>query len=177
MEKFDILADPRLIARLVRGATQRDAVRAALELITNSDDSYRRLEEKGIPHDGLIEVLYQKDGTCGRFSIRDAAEGMSYDEVSAAFRKYGAATSGLKEGKSVTGFFGTGAKNALAGMTDGRICTFKNKAFCDLRIFIDEDCLKGEIEGPSSANESLRSSHGIAGDGTVAYFLADPSVV
>ena len=106
MEKFDIQADPRLIARLVRGATQKDAVRAVLELISNSDDSYRRLEEKGINHDGLIEVQYKKDGSCGRFSVRDAAEGMSYDEVSAAFRKYGAATSGLKDGKSVTASLG-----------------------------------------------------------------------
>ncbi len=161
MEKFDIQADPRLIARLVRGATQKDAVRAVLELISNSDDSYRRLEEKGINHDGLIEVLYSKDGSCGQFSVRDAAEGMSYDEVSAAFRKYGAATSGLKDGKSVTGFFGTGAKNALAGMTDGRICTFNDNAFCDLRIFLDDNCLKGTIEGPHPATENLRSMHGI----------------
>ena len=141
MEKFDIQADPRLIARLVRSGTQGNAVRALLELITNSDDSYRLLEDKRIPRDGVIELLYEKEGTCGRFSVRDAAEGMSYDDLSAAFRKYGAATSGLKEGKSVTGFFGTGAKNALAGMTDGRICTFKNNAFCDLRIFLHEHCL------------------------------------
>jgi len=174
MKEFDIPADQRLIARQVRAATQGDAIRALLELIINSDDSYSCLEEKGIPNEGLIEVLYEKEGRCGHFSVRDAAEGMSYDEVSAAFEKYGAATSGFKEGKSVTGFFGTGAKNALAGMTDGRICTFQNNAFCEIRIFLRDDRLRGELEDPQPATESLRSRHGIAGNGTVADFLADP---
>jgi len=174
MERFDIPADQRLIARLVRAGIQGDTIRALLELIINSDDSYRRLDENKIPHEGLIEVLYEKDGVCGHFSVRDAAEGMSHDGIRAAFEKYGAATSGFKDGKSVSGFFGTGAKNALAGMTDGRICTFKNNASCKLRIFLHDNCLKGELEDPQAATEKLRSRHGIVGDGTLADFLADP---
>jgi len=174
MERFDILADPRLIARFVRAGTQGDAVRALLELITNSDDSYRRLEAQGLAHEGVIEVLYEKDGVRGRFSVRDAGEGMSYDTVS-AFRRYGAATSGFKDGQSVTGFFGTGAKNALASMTDGRICTLKKNSFCELRLFLRDDCLKGELDGPQVATENVRSRHGITGDGTVAHFVADPA--
>lgn len=106
--------------------------------------------------------------------MRDYAEGMSHDDMIAAFRKYGAATSGLKDGKSVAGFFGTGAKNALAGMTDGRICTFKGEDFCDLHIYLDGDSLKGELEGPMRAAEGLRSQHGIPANGTAAHFRADP---
>lgn len=174
MEKFDIQADQRLIARLVRSGTQADAIRALLELISNSDDSYRRLEESGTHHDGLIELIYEKVGQCGAFIVRDAAEGMSYDDMSAAFRRYGAATSGLKDGKSVTGFFGTGAKNALAGMTDGHLCTFKDNNYSVLRIFLHKDSLKGELDGPNVATEKMRSQHGIVGNGTAAYFRADP---
>ena len=88
--------------------------------------------------------------------------------------KYGAATSGLKDGKSVTGFFGTGAKNALAGMTDGRICTFKDDSFSDLRIFLQGNSLKGELEDPKPATEKMRAQHGIPRNGTAAYFRADP---
>src|SRR5271157_6422407 len=98
MEKFDIQADQRLIARLVRAGTQGDTIRALLELVTNSDDSYWRLEEKETQHEGLIEILYRKEGSCGLFTVRDFAEGMSHDDLSAAFHKYGAATSGLKDG-------------------------------------------------------------------------------
>lgn len=174
MEKFDIQADQRLIARLVRSGTQSNAIRALLELISNSDDSYRRLEEKGTRHEGVIELIYEKVGQCGLFIVRDAAEGMSYDDLSVAFRKYGAATSGLKDGKSVTGFFGTGAKNALAGMTDGHLCTFKDEKYSDLDIFLQEGSLKGELDGPKVATEKIRSKHGIVSNGTVAYFRADP---
>ena len=174
MERFEITADRRIIARSVRAGTQGDVIRALLELIINSDDSYRRLEGNRIPHEGLIEVLYEKENRCGHFSVRDAAEGMSHDEVRAAFEKYGAATSGFKDGKSVTGFFGTGAKNALAGMTDGRIYTFKNNALCELRIFLRDDCLQGELEDPQATTERLRSCHGIASEGTLADFRADP---
>jgi len=174
MEKFDIPADQRLVARLVRAGTQGNAIRALLELVTNSDDSYRRLEETKTQHEGLVEILYRKEGLCGLFTVRDFAEGMSHDDISAAFRKYGAATSGLKDGKSVTGFLGTGAKNALAGMTDGRICTFKDDNFSDLRIFLEGDSLKGELDGPKPATKEMRGQHGILKNGTAAYFRADP---
>lgn len=174
MERFDIQADQRLIARLVRAGTQGNAIRALLELVSNSDDSYRRLETAGNCQDASIELLYEKQGTCGVFTVRDHAEGMSHDDMIAAFCKYGAATSGLKDGKSVAGFFGTGAKNSLAGMTDGRLYTFKDHQFCGLRIYLDGDSLKGELEGPMRATEALRNQHGIAANGTAAYFRADP---
>jgi hypothetical protein len=174
MEKFDIQADQRLIARLVRAGTQGNAIRALLELITNSDDSYRLLEGAGQQHNGLIELLYKKEGACGLFTVRDSAKGMSHDDVTAAFRKYGAATSGLKDGNPVAGFFGTGAKNALGGMTDGRICTFKDGNFSELSIFLQGDSLKGELDGPKPASEKMRFQHGILGNGTAAYFRADP---
>jgi hypothetical protein len=157
MEKFDIQADQRLIARLVRAGTQGNAIRALLELLTNSDDSYRRLEETKAQNEGLIEILYRKEGLCGFFTVRDFAEGMSHNEISAAFRQYGAATSGLKDGNPVTGFFGTGAKNALAGMTDGRICSFKDDSFSNLRIFLEGHSLKGELDEPKKATEEMRS--------------------
>ena len=65
MEKFNIQADERLIARFVRAGTQGNAIRALLELISNSDDSYRRLEEKKTHHEGFVELIYEKDGQHG----------------------------------------------------------------------------------------------------------------
>lgn len=174
MEIFDIPADQRIVARAIRSGIQKDVIRALIELIINSDDSYIRLEEKKKKHNGTIDVLYNKESSCGVFAVRDEAEGMSYDDVSYAFRKYGAATSGLKEGKSVTGFFGTGAKNALAGMTDGHICTIKDGSLVDISIYLHEGGLKGKLDGPKAVTEKIRSIQGIAQDGTVAYFKADP---
>ena len=172
---FEIKTDPRLVARRVKTAIQGNAIRALVELITNCDDSYRILEGENVPLNGRIDVLYQKEGYCGRFAVRDNAAGMSYIELSHAFEKYGAATSGFKAGKAVTGFFGTGAKNALAGMTDGRICTFKDDMFTECRVFLDGNRLKGEIDDDAQpATAALRSKHEIDANGTVAYFMADP---
>lgn len=174
MKRFKIETDPRLVARRVRTAIQGNAIRALVELITNCDDSYRRLEGENMPVDGRIDVLYQKEGYSGRFAVRDNAAGMSYTELSHAFEKYGAATSGFKAGKAVTGFFGTGAKNALGGMSDGRICTFKNDIFTECRVFLDGNNLMGEIDDAQPATAALRLKHEIDANGTIAYFSADP---
>jgi hypothetical protein len=175
MRRFKIETDPRVVARRVRTAIQGSAIRALVELVTNCDHSYRRLlEGQTTRASGRIDVLYEKESYCGRFAVRDEAAGMSCAELSHAFEKYGAATSGYKDGEPVTGFFGTGAKNALGGMTDGRICTFKDNVFTECRVFLERETLMGEIEEPQAATAALRSKHGIEANGTVAYFSADP---
>jgi hypothetical protein len=47
--------------------------------------------------------------------------------------------SGMKRGKKVRGYFGQGAKDALAGMDGGKICTFKNGQFVECKLFIELD--------------------------------------
>ncbi|MBI2989472.1 MAG: sensor histidine kinase, partial [Deltaproteobacteria bacterium] len=131
MERGMIEADPRHTVRRIKTAMQGNAIRALVELITNADDSYIRLEEEKKTHKGLIEVLYKKEGYRGLFAVRDHAEGMSVDDVGRSFKKYGAATSGMKTGKRVRGYFGQGAKDALASMVDGRVCTFKDGRFVE----------------------------------------------
>ena len=126
MERGIIKASDRHTIRRMRTAMQGNAIRALVELITNADDSYIRLEEAGAPSKEVIEILYEKDGYCGLFAVRDNAEGMSIGDVGKSFKEYGAATSGMKTGKGVRGYFGQGAKDALAGMDGGRVCTFKD---------------------------------------------------
>jgi hypothetical protein len=175
MRTFTVTADPRLVARRVRTAIQGDVIKALVELITNCDDSYRLLESDGVSASGTIDIIYQKQNRFAcRFAIRDNAAGMSYDELSRSFENYGSSTSGYKCGKSVTGFFGTGAKNALAAMIGGRMCTFKDGIFTECRIFFKDDILSGEIDDARPATAALRLEHGINGNGTVAYFMADP---
>jgi hypothetical protein len=175
MRTFTVTADPRLVARRVKTAIQGDVIKALAELVTNCDDSYRILEGDNIPANGSIDIIYHKQGRFAcRFAVRDNAAGMSYDELSRNFEFYGSSTSGFKSGKSVTGFFGTGAKNALAAMIDGRMCTFKDGIFTECRIFFKDDILSGEIDDARPATAALRLEHGIEGNGTIAYFMADP---
>ena len=174
MERGIIEVDPRHTVRRVRTAMQGSVMRALVELVTNADDSYIRLEDEIKSHESLIEVVYKKEGRCGNFSVRDRAEGMSIEEVRASFKRYGALTSGMKTGKKVRGYFGHGAKDALASMIDGKICTFKGATFVECKLFIENGKLMYEITRPMPASQELRNIHKIDGNGTIAYFKADP---
>ena len=174
IERGIIEADTRHTTRRIKTAMQGSAIRALVELITNADDSYVRLEEQSKPCNGVIEIIYKKDGYCGLFAVRDYAEGMSIEEVRDSFKKYGAATSGMKGGKGVRGYFGQGAKDALASMLDGKICTFKDGKFVECKLFIKDEKPWYEINGPITANSDPRRAHKIENNGTVAYFKVDP---
>lgn len=176
MERGIIEADPRHTVRRIKTATQGNAIRALVELITNADDSYIRLEDEKKTHRGIIEVLYKKEGYRGLFAVRDHAEGMSIEDVRSSFKKYGAATSGLKTGKRVRGYFGQGAKDALAGMVDGKICTFKDSRFVECRLYIENGKPMYEFSDAIPAAVSLRSAHNIGANGTIAYFAVDSQV-
>jgi hypothetical protein len=170
-----IQSDDRHTSRRMRSAIQGNVIRALVELVTNSDDSYTRLESEGKTINKKIEIEYQKTSYNCEFTVRDYAEGMSIDDVKNGFTKYGAATSGLKEGKRVRGFFGQGAKDALACMKDGKICTFKNDEFVECKLYIENNIAKYEIKGPVPVDDWLRAKHKIPSNGTVAYFSTDPS--
>ena len=60
MKRGIIQADDRHTARRIKTAIQGSAIRALVELIINSDDSYIRLAEKGIKGKGIIEIIYEK---------------------------------------------------------------------------------------------------------------------
>lgn len=174
MEEGIIKATDRHTARRIRTAMQGNAIRALVELITNSDDSHIRLEEEGKATSGIIEIIYEKKGYCGHFTVRDYAEGMSIDDVREGFREYGAATSGMKTGRGVRGYFGQGAKDALAGMVDGKICTFKDDVYVKCELFIEDGKPHYRIYDPISASAKIRREHGIEANGTLAHFIIDP---
>lgn len=171
-----IKADDRHTIRRIRTALQGNVIRAIVELITNADDSYIRLDEDGISHMGVIEIVYKKDGYRAIFAVRDYAEGMSAENLKENFTKYGAATSGMKTGKRVRGYFGQGAKDALINMKNGKILTFKNGQFADCKLFIKKDKPWYDISDPVPATAKLRNLHNIEENGTVAYFEADRNV-
>jgi hypothetical protein len=175
IERGEIEVDSRHTARGIRTAIQGNVIRALTELITNADDSYTRLESENKPAKGIIEIEYKKERYGCEFTVRDFAEGMSVDGVRLGFTHYGASTSGLSEGKRVRGYFGQGAKDALASMKDGKICTFKDDSFVECRLYIENGKPRYEIIGPNHETQVPRYKHKIHENGTVAYFKNDPN--
>src|SRR3989338_7114807 len=94
--------------------TVKSAIDAAVELITNSNDSYNKLEGKKANINGTIELFveYKKGGTLKKIAIKDFAQGMDYDRLKVA-TIYGEAASGFEIGVSVRGLFGRGMKEAI----------------------------------------------------------------
>ena len=99
--------------------------KALVELITNSDDSYARLEKTGAPVTGSIRVGYERHHTGAVLMVTDQAEGMSFEEA-ARILTYGGAHSPLSRGEgNGRGYFGRGlsrlsSASATAGSRPSR---------------------------------------------------------
>jgi len=129
--------DPNIVAQLAQ-STIKSVVEAAVELVTNSDDSYRRLEESGVEVDGTIDVhvIREKGGACRLLEVADRAEGMD----SAALEKavtFAAQSSGFFQGRSVRGLFGRGLKEAIIGLGSGEVHTVRNGRESAVKIFME----------------------------------------
>lgn len=83
--------------------------RGIAEYITNSDDSYRRLQ-KFLDQDIIVEIHTRTSKKIEKLIIKDVAEGMSYSELENKFFQYFESFSGRERGEKVTGRFGTGGK-------------------------------------------------------------------
>ncbi len=68
--------DPQIVSQQAQ-STIKSMVDAVVELLTNCDDSYRRMElARSVPEgDVSIQVIREKGGTCPFLEITDHAEG------------------------------------------------------------------------------------------------------
>ncbi len=118
-------------------ATIRHLIDVAVELMTNCNDSYCRLEDEGKHLSGKIElyVSREKGSKCKEFKIKDYAEGMNKEKLSKAIG-YGEKSSGFTEGKTVRGLLGRGLKESIIGLgTDGEIYTKKEGVKHGIKIY------------------------------------------
>ena len=87
--------------------------KALIELITNCDDSYARLEKTGSQVTGHIRIKYQRHQAGALLVVTDQAEGMSFAKV-CSILAYGGAHSPLARGEGGgRGYFGRDLKQAI----------------------------------------------------------------
>lgn len=129
----------RIIEQLAK-ATVKNLIDGLVELITNSDDSYKRLEQAGHSVSGEIEIIVErkKGGICTCLQVRDKAEGMTREELEKAI-EFAGETSGIEEGKSVRGMFGRGLKETIIALGEGEIISVKNGKRVSTKIYIDKN--------------------------------------
>lgn len=100
--------------------------KALIELVTNCDDSYTRLEERGNSVSGAINIGYERHRNGAFVSVSDQAEGMDFERLKTILT-YGGAFSSLSKGETAgRGYFGRGLKQAIYGLGHGWIESVKD---------------------------------------------------
>lgn len=144
--------DPRKKRRDMRNALGDDILRYITELLTNSDDSYKRLETD-FPNKKNDNVIYisleperRNDGYI--LSVTDHAEGMSKETLETKFGTYaGDNANGISS--HARGIFGQGASDVLKASANekktAKIESFYNNKLNRL-IYNLDDNLDGDIE-------------------------------
>lgn len=109
--------------------------KALVELITNSDESYARMEHAGWCATGHIRIKYERHQAGALLVVADQAEGMSFERVSSILT-YGGAHSPLARGEgNGRGYFGRGLKQAVYGLGHGWIETIHGGRYSRIDLF------------------------------------------
>jgi hypothetical protein len=154
--------------------------KALVELVTNSDDSYTRLEESGLPASGQIRVLYEPHRAGALLIVADQAEGMSFDQACDSLT-YGDAHSPLARGQGGgRGYFGRGLKQGIYGLGHGWLDTIRDGRFTRIEMFRGENggYLYDDGGGDREATPRDFERLDVTGNGTrVAIVAENPQVL
>lgn len=112
--------------------------KALVELITNSDDSYSRLEREGLEVSGKISISYERHQNGAIIAVTDEAEGMDYERIRKVL-SYGGAHSLMAQGEAGgRGYFGRGMKQAIYGLGYGWIKSLHDGRYARVDLFRTE---------------------------------------
>lgn len=112
--------------------------KALVELITNSDDSYSRLESKGKAADEKVLISYERHQNGALLTVTDHAEGMWFERIKSVL-SYGGAHSLMAQGKAGgRGYFGRGLKQAVYGLGHGWIESIYEGQYARIDLFRGE---------------------------------------
>lgn len=169
--------DPRVID--IDSRRFASVEKALVELITNSDDSYSRLEKAGVPVSGRICIHYERHMAGAMLVVADQGEGMFLEKARHSLT-YGGAHSSLARGEGGgRGYFGRGLKQAIYGMGYGWIETIQAGRYARIDLFRGEDggYLYDDGEGDRPAKDTDYARLGVSENGTrVAIVVDNPQV-
>lgn len=162
-------ATARAFQQLADHTIKKDPIRALVELITNSDDSYKRLEKMGIEQTGKIIIQIKRYRGQAQIKIIDYAEGMSANLMDKAVGMYGSETHGFEGGEGGRSFFGRGLKEAILSMGEGFVYSIQNNFYNESVLTLE----KYEREIPKEADQAHKDKLGIYSRGTDITLVVD----
>ncbi|GMR19087.1 MAG: hypothetical protein BMS9Abin34_213 [Patescibacteria group bacterium] len=157
--KLDIAG--RVAEQQARATIKRNPILALVELITNSDDSYRRLENAGFKADGRIIIELVRKHKSSILRVTDFAEGFDEHMMDERVGGYGEDTSGFTEESVGRGYWGRGLKEAMIAMGFGEVESIKDGFFhkCTLKN------LNYKRTKPIKITEAIRADSGVKENG------------
>ena len=158
-----LIIEHRVAEQQARATIKNNPVLALVELVTNSDDSYRRLEKAGIVTDGriVVELVRKYEGSVIR--VVDYAEGFDEKTMDERVGGYGGDTSGFTTEDAGRGYWGRGLKEAMIAMGFGSVESIKDGFYhkCSLQD------LSYKRNHPIKVTRVLRGEIGVKESGTV----------
>ena len=164
----DLKIDKRVVKQLSDSAIKKDPIKALVELITNSDDSYKRIENNGRSTPGNIKVEVIRKHRNSVFKVIDQAEGFDSDTMDQRVGGFGIDTSGLTKGFSVRGYYGRGLKEAILGLGHGNVISIKDGYLYECSL--NEQAVyerKNPIKIKKSERKKVIDKFGINEEGTL----------
>lgn len=180
MPEFTLQIASRHLRRAFERAVRHSVPKILTELITNADDSYRRLAEvaarASVPPDhedpGPITIMFDRDRR--RFAVIDHAEGITDREMEEQFVTYGQESGDRARGFRTRSLFGKGLRDVLFTQQYGQVKSIKDGRFYNCRFRWKD--VEGQerpvvdIKPPSRATAELREALGIPRNGTCVEF-------
>lgn len=123
----------RAITQLASSVVRGDPVKSLVELITNSDDSYRRMGVSRETSFGRISISFDKRKNT--MTVLDFGEGMDGHTMDECVGTYGSEMSGFANGCSVRGFYGRGLKEAILGLGSGSVQSIKQGYYHECALY------------------------------------------
>lgn len=166
--EWDLGTTRRYTRQNMERAMRMQIERGLVELITNSDDSYRDLEEQGQKISGKIRIeIERKRKEYSVVRVRDKATGISREEMFYKLGTLGRRTSGFEKGKARRGLHGRGARD-IAAFGIVHFESIKNEEYNHLLIPLSLKCHFTEPRTIKATQETRRDKLGILrGNGTV----------
>lgn len=160
---------PRIVEMLSK-STIRSWVEAVVELITNCDDSYKKLENQKSKPSGNISVFISRKirGDWQELKVTDDAEGMDKEKLEKALI-FSEDTNEYEKHKNVRGFFGRGLKETIVALGIGEIATIRDDKLNVVKLWFDKSkkaALYDFVVENEKVNEIIRKEYGIEKNGT-----------
>jgi len=174
MAEMKLIISPRFMERQFERAGGASIPKLIAELVTNSDDSYKRILQSGSNREGTRpqfgEIMVEFDRARRTFRVIDHAEGLTYNDMLEKLRHYGEESDDRRQGFRTRSLFGKGLRDVMFSHERGNVCSIKDGegARCKFIRRPGEDA----VIDPTvvRVTEELRKSWGIPNNGTVAEF-------